>query len=116
MVSKRKIFLYIKLGRGDYVLSLNLEVKDNNLYATLVGKLTRKETYKLEEYIIPYIEGGKVKNFYCDCSRLKKMDAEGRFSLFRVKVLLKRQKGSLILVDVKKDLKEKLVGYRMRIQ
>ena len=44
------------------------------------------------------------------------MDAEGRFSLFRVKVLLKRQKGSLILVDVKKDLKEKLVGYRMRIQ
>ena len=98
------------------MLSLNLEVKDNNLYATLVGKLTRKETYKLEEYIIPYIEGGKVKNFYCNCSRLKKMDAEGRFSLFRVKVLLKRQKGSLILVDVKKDLKEKLVGYRMRIQ
>lgn len=98
------------------MLSLNLEVKDNNLYATLVGKLTRKETYKLEEYIIPYIEGGKVKNFYCDCSRLKKMDAEGRFSLFRLKVLLKRQKGSLILVDVKKDLKEKLVGYRMRIQ
>ena len=98
------------------MLSLNLEVKDNNLYATLVGKLTRKETYKLEEYIIPYIEGGKVKNFYCDCSRLKKRDAEGRFSLFRVKVLLKRQKGSLILVDVKKDLKEKLVGYRMRIQ
>ena len=98
------------------MLSLNLEYKEENLYAKLVGKLTRKETYKLEEYIIPYIEDGKVKNFYCDCSRLKKMDAEGRFSLFRVKVLLKRQKGSLILVDVKKDLKEKLVGYRMRIQ
>ena len=98
------------------MLSLNLEYKEENLYAKLVGKLTRKETYKLEGYIIPYLKLGKVKNFYCNCEKLKKMDAEGRFSLFRVKVLLKRQKGSLILVDVKKDLKEKLVGYRMRIQ
>lgn len=98
------------------MLSLNLEYKEENLYAQLVGKLTRKETYKLEGYIIPYLKLGKVKNFYCNCEKLKKMDAEGRHSLFRVKVILKRHNGSLILSGVREDLKKDLIGYRMRIQ
>ena len=45
------------------MLSLNLEYKEENLYAKLVGKLTRKETYKLEGYIIPYLKLGKVKTY-----------------------------------------------------
>ncbi len=98
------------------MLMLNLDLEGQNLYARLVGKLTKKETYKFHHYVIPYIEQEKVKNFICDCKELKTIDSEGKYALLKTKIVLKRQQGNLLLCDVKKDIKKSLIGYRMRIQ
>ena len=74
------------------MLILQIEEKKENLYAKLEGKLTRKETYQVEQYLIPYIVKNKVKNFVCDCKKLKKIDIDGKYALLKTKVVLKKQK------------------------
>lgn len=97
------------------MLILNLDYEENNLYARLEGKLTKRETYKLDHYVIPFIKQNKVNNFICDCKKLKKVDVEGRYALLKTKIVLKKQKGTLILKNVKEDIKKDLIGFRMRI-
>lgn len=97
------------------MLILQIEEKKDNLYAKLEGKLTRKETYQLEHYLIPYIVKNKVKNFVCDCKKLKRIDTEGKYALLKTKIILKKQKGNFLLCDVKDEIKKELIGYRMRI-
>ena len=98
------------------MLILQIEERKENLYAKLEGKLTRKETYQVEHYLIPYIVKNKVKNFVCDCKKLKKIDIDGKYALLKTKVVLKKQKGEFLLCDVKESIKKELIGYRMRIQ
>ncbi len=98
------------------MLILNLEEKETGLYARLVGTLNKRSTYKVYQYIIPYMKQKKIKNFTCDCSHLRKIDFEGKSALLKMKLVLKDQKGSLLLCNVKEELKKELIGYRMRIQ
>ena len=98
------------------MLILQIEEKKENLYAKLEGKLTRKETYQVEHYLIPYIVKNNVKNFVCDCKKLKKIDIDGKYALLKTQVVLKKQKGEFLLCDVKESIKKELIGYRMRIQ
>ena len=95
------------------MLILQIEERKESLYAKLEGKLTRKETYQVEHYLIPYIVKINVKNFVCDCKKLKKIDIDGKY---KTKVVLKKQKGEFLLCDVKESIKKELIGYRMRIQ
>lgn len=88
------------------MLILQIEEKKENLYAKLEGKLTRKETYQVEQYLIPYIVKNKVKNFVCDCKKLKKIDIDGKYALLKTKVVLKKQKGNFFYVMLKKVLKK----------
>ena len=98
------------------LLILNLEWKENNLYAQLVGSLTKNSVYKFDQYVIPYMKQNQIQNFFCDCTHLKKIDFEGKGILLKTKLELKKQKGSLFLCHLKEELKNELVGYRMRIQ
>ena len=97
------------------MLMLRIEHKDDTLYASLSGKLTKDSTYKLEHYIIPYIKKNQIKSMICDCKNLKKIDFEGKYALLKTKMVLKEQQGKLLLCDVKKNIKQGLIGYRMRI-
>ncbi len=98
------------------MLILQIEERKENLYAKLEGKLTRKETHQVLDYLIPYIVKNNVKNFVCDCKKLKKIDLDGKYALLKTKVVLKKQKGNFLLCDVKESIKKELIGYRMRIQ
>ena len=80
------------------MLILNLDVQGENLYARLVGKLTKKETYKFHHYIIPYIQKEKIKNFICDCKELSKIDSEGKYALLKTKITMKKQKGNFFKI------------------
>ena len=97
------------------MLRLNLSLEGQTLYAELKGKLTKKETYKFHHYVIPYLQRENIKHFICDCKELKKVDSEGRYVLLKTKITLQKQQGTLLLCDVKKDIKNSLIGYRMRI-
>ncbi len=108
--------LYIKIAKGDTMLILNLEQKNEFLHARLVGTLTSKTAYKMYQYVIPYMKQNQIKHFICDCKNLRKIDFDGKGALLRVKLVLKHQKGTLLLCNLKEELKKELIGYRMRIQ
>ena len=97
------------------MLILNLECQEDTLIANMRGKLTKKEAYKIEHYVIPFIKKQKIKHFVCDCTKLTKMDSEGRYVLLKTKYTLKKQKGNFLLLGVKECLKKDLLKYRMRI-
>ena len=88
------------------MLILQIEEKKENLYAKLEGKLTRKETYQVEQYLIPYIVKNKVKNFVCDCKKLKKIDIDGKYALLKTKVKKKKQRVNFFYAMLKKVLKK----------
>ena len=98
------------------LLILQIEEQQENLYAKLEGKLTHKDTYQFDHYLIPYIEKKKVRNFICDCQKLHKIDTAGKYALLKMKLTLKKHKGTFLLKDVKENIKKELIGYRMRIQ
>ena len=97
------------------MLYVNLTRQDDILYAHLEGKLTRKETYKIEQYLIPYIKKNKIKCLCCDCLKLKKMDIDGKYALLNVKVQLKKQQGNFLLCNMSKQMKEGLIGFHFKI-
>ena len=97
------------------MLILQMKEKEDHLYAKLEGKLTKKESYQLEHYLIPYMQKKKTKHLICDCKKLKKIDFEGKYALLKAKVTLKKHGGTFLLYDVKDSLKKELIGYRMRI-
>ncbi len=98
------------------MLILTMEQKDDILHATMVGKLTKNTTYKLEHYMIPYIQKYRIKKLLCDCKRLKKIDYEGKYALLKTKLVLKKQQGKMTLFDVKESIRKSLIGYRMHVQ
>lgn len=98
------------------MLILNLSLEGHTLYAKMKGNLTKKETYKINHYVIPYLQKNNISSFILDCRDLKKVDSEGRYVLLKTKIILKKQQGKFLLCNVKNDIKESLMGYRMRIQ
>ena len=98
------------------VLILSQKKEQDRLFLSMNGNLTKRETYKIEDYIIPMLKKEKIKQVICDCSSLKKIDFDGKYTLLKTKLILKKQKGTLLLCDVKKSIKNELIGYRMRIQ
>ncbi len=98
------------------MLILNLEQKEDALHARLVGSLTKKSTYKMYQYVIPYMKQNNIRHFICDCTHLRRVDFDGKGALLRIKLLLKKQKGNFLLCNVKERIKEELIDYRMRIQ
>ena len=98
------------------MLILSQNLNDKTLFLMIKGCLTKKEVYKIDDYVIPFIKKEQVKELVCDCSGLKRVDYEGKYVLLKMKLVLRKQKGKLTLCDVKQSIKNELMGYRMRIQ
>lgn len=98
------------------MLLLNLDRRDDVLHVTISGNLTKRSTYKIDHYMIPYIQEYQIKQVLCDCKKLKKVDYDGKYALLKTKIILKEQQGKMILFDVKKSIKKSLIGYRMHVQ
>lgn len=94
---------------------LHLKQQGSTLYARLEGKLCKHDIFQIEDYLIPYLEKNKIKSLCCDCSKLKKIDFEGKYALLNTKIQMKKQNGSFLLCNMKKSLKESLVGFHFKI-
>ena len=53
------------------MLILNLSLEGHTLYAKLKGNLTKKETYKINHYVIPYLQKNHIFFFYFRLPRFK---------------------------------------------
>lgn len=98
------------------MLILSQRLRDKTLFLIMKGCLTKKDVYKINDYIIPFIKKEQVQELVCDCSGLKHIDYDGKYVLLKTKLVLRKQKGHMLLCDVKASVKNELLGYRMRIQ
>lgn len=94
---------------------LNLRQQGNVLYAHLEGNLCHKTVHQIEYYLIPYLAKNKIKSLCCDCSKLRKMDLDGKYALLSAKIEMKKNGGNFLLCNMKKSLKEGLIGFHFKI-
>ncbi len=94
---------------------INFKQKGDILYAHLEGRLTKYETHQIENYLIPYIKRNNVKSLCCDCSKLKKLDLDGKYALLNTKITMKNCKGNFLLCNMSKKLKNELIGFHFKI-
>ncbi len=107
---------YILCGEGDYMFYIHLKKQGNCLYVRLDGKLVKTETFQIEDFLIPYIKKNQIKNLFFDCKNLKKLDLDGKYALLNTKIKMKEQKGSFLLCNMTKAMKEGLVGFHFKIR
>ncbi len=94
---------------------IDIRKEGSTLYAHLEGRLTKRHTHQIEDYLIPYIIKNDIKKLCCDCSKLKKVDLEGKYALLNTKIQMKKQHGNFLLCNMKKSIKESLLGYHFKI-
>ena len=94
---------------------IHLKKQGDILYTQLVGNLTKRKIHQINDYLIPYIKQNNIRSVCCDCSKLKKMDLEGKYALLNIKIELKKQKGNFLLCNMAKSLKEGLIGFHFKI-
>ena len=98
---------------------LNLRQQGNVLYAHLEGNLCHKTasaTYKAERSENKVCENcdDKVER-KTKCSKLRKMDLDGKYALLSAKIEMKKNGGNFLLCNMKKSLKEGLIGFHFKI-
>ncbi len=95
---------------------MQLKKQGDILYAHLEGNLSFHETHQIEHYLIPYLQRNNIKSLYCDCSKLKKIDIDGKYALLNIKIQMKKQKGNFLLCNMKKSMKEGLIGFHFKVR
>lgn len=87
------------------MLKTEIEYKDKILFVKLSGRLTRKESYKINNYINPVIKKHGIKNLIYDVSDLKSIDEFGIDAIRASKVFIKNNKGKILLYDCNNTMK-----------
>ncbi len=86
------------------MLKLDLEYNNGVLFMRLKGNLERKNTYKLNNYLIPVLLKHKIKYLVCNLYDLERVDEPGINALLNTKWALKVNKGKFYLCDVPKKM------------
>ena len=77
------------------MLRLELEYDEGILFARLNGKLTRRTSYKINNYLNPLLEKHKIKLLIYNFDKLKEIDNIGIEALIRSKNYMKKNKGKI---------------------
>ena len=97
------------------MLKMDLEYESCILFVRYKGALTRKNTYKITNYIIPIIRKYPIKYVIFNMSKISKMDEQGIDSLLSVKCTLKNHHGKIYLCEVEKALKLSLKRLHIKV-
>lgn len=75
------------------MFKLELEYKNNILYARLKGILNRRNSYKINNYLIPVIKKHNIKYLVYNFKELEMIDSAGINALINTKYYIKCNKG-----------------------
>ncbi len=90
------------------MLKMDLEYSKGIFFIRLNGELTRKNSYKINNYIIPVIKKHHLKNVIINLNELNEIDDAGINALLNTKCMVKCNKGKLYLCGLKKEFELKL--------
>ncbi len=90
------------------MFEMDLEYSKGILFARLSGKLTRKGSYKLNNYLVPVILKHKIKYLVYNLFELDYIDESGLDALLNTKCAIKTNKGKICLCEVSKELNRRV--------
>lgn len=89
------------------MLKMDLEYNKGIFFIRLNGALTRKNSYKINNYIIPVIKKHHLKNVIINLNELNEIDDAGMNALLNTKCMVKCNKGKLYVCGLKKEFELK---------
>ena len=93
---------------------MDLEYHKGVLFVRLDGNLTRKNTYKINNYLTPVLLKHRIKFLVYNLFSVMKVDDSGLDSLLRSKYAIKENQGSIYLCEVPEHLKKKVKRLRIK--
>ena len=89
---------------------MNLEYNKGILFARLSGNLSRKGSYKLNNYLVPVILKHKIKFLVYNFFDVRSIDESGLDAILNTKCAIRANKGKIVLCEVpmefSKDVKK----------
>ncbi len=96
------------------MLEMDLEYNKGVLFARLSGKLTRKSSYKLNNYLVPVILKHKIKYLVYNLFLLDGIDESGVAAILNTKCAIRSNKGKIYLCEVSKEVNKNLKKLRIK--
>lgn len=97
------------------MLFIDIEYNQGVLFCRLDGKLTRKNTYKISNYLAPVILKHRIKHLVYNLSAVSEMDSFGVDALITTKHAMKQVNGNMYLCFVPIKLEKKVKRLRTPI-
>ncbi len=90
------------------MFQIDLEYNKGILFARLSGKLTRKSTYKLNNYLVPVILKHKIKYLVYNMFLLDSIDNAGVEAILNTKCAIRSNKGRIYLCEVSQNINKEV--------
>ena len=94
---------------------INVEYNKKIVFVRLDGKLTNKNSYKINNYLNPLLQKYHQKYVIYDFKKLKDIDTSGIETIRKSKVIIKKNKGVIILCHVNNKIKNKINDLKIKI-
>lgn len=82
------------------MFQINLEYNKGILFARMRGNLTRKSSYKINNYLVPVILKHKIKFLVCNLFDLTEIDDSGLEALLNTKCAIRANKGKIFACEI----------------
>lgn len=89
---------------GGNMLKIDAEYKNNILYIRLDGNLNYKNSYKINDFLLPVITKYDIKYLVYNLRFLNNIDLKGYDAILNTKFLLKKNKGKIYLSNVGRNV------------
>lgn len=99
--------------KGDNMLKMDLEFNKGILFVRLKGKLLRKNSYKINNYLNPVLKKHCIKYLVYNFSFLEDIDTSGLDAIISSKYIIKNNRGKIRMCEVNGKIKEKIKGARL---
>ncbi len=96
------------------MLHMDLEYNKGILFARLRGSLSKKGSYKLNNYLVPVILKHKIKFLVYNLFELTSIDDSGLDALLNTKCAIKANKGKIFLCEVPKEFNKEIRKLRIK--
>ncbi|MBQ4583664.1 MAG: STAS domain-containing protein [Bacilli bacterium] len=96
------------------MLNMDLEYNKGILFVRLKGKLNRKSSYKLNNYLVPVLLKHKIRYLVYNLYELSDIDEAGVDAMLNTKCAIKANKGKICLCEVSESLEQMLKRLKIK--
>lgn len=95
------------------MLFMNIEYNKKILFVRLDGKLIRKNTYKINNYLKEVIIKHRIKYLVFNLEQLEEIDTSGVDALLNIKYAIKKNQGKMLICKTPKNIERNIRKLRI---